>query len=313
MSNNSEIPVNLKLALFGGAGIGLLFGVIMGTSVTPTVATILGALTTLLAGILGLNDQHFNNTKAVRIGGFGFACVLGAYLGLFVRANNVFSPSIISMKASYIAAGFSEQQALNFIAYKEFGIALTTSKTRMTNVSEKSAVAEDDITSSGVENDAEPIVSGVEISMLSSHANKQHSSVLFSAPVEISGCDELAYTDNTLPLDEILNNFELTGGVWEELSTRVQNRYRDTSEQEQKSLLLLVRDTACKVDVVTKSHCADLALAIDKENFNDVVASVKQVGQQWSDVASDIEQVSLPPAMKLSILTEAKNIVCGAS
>jgi hypothetical protein len=312
MTNNNETQVNLKLTLFGGAGIGLLFGVIMGTSVTPTVATVLGALTTLLAGILGLNDQHFNNAKAVRIGGFGFACVLGAYLGLFVRAHNAFSPSIITMKNTYLEAGFSEQQALNFIAYKEFDIALTTSATRVTNVSEENGVAVDEIASDEVENNAAAVASVVELAMLNSHASKQHSSVLFSAPVELSGCDELEYTDSSLPLDEIFNNFELTGGVWEELSLTVSNRYGDYSEQEQKSLLLLVKDAVCKVENVTDHSCADLPLTLDKISFNDAIAPIKQRGQQWHDVVSKIEQASLAQPMKLIALSLVNNVVCGA-
>ena len=118
---------NLKLSLYGGAGIGLLFGVIMGTSITPTVATMFGTLTTLLAAILGLNDAYFSNAKAVRVGSFGFACVIGAYMGLFVRTHNLLSPSLITLKDNYIAAGFSEEQALNFIAQKEFGMFIQAS------------------------------------------------------------------------------------------------------------------------------------------------------------------------------------------
>lgn len=304
MLNNNESPVNLKLALFAGSGIGLLFGMIIGTSITPTVATILGALTTLLAAILGLNDRHFNDAKAVRVGAFGFACVLGAYLGLFVRAHNVFSPSIITLKETYLEVGFSEQQALNFIAFKEFGITLATPET-VIDVNESRALSTDD-TNNEKHVTPTPVV---ELSRVNSHANKQHSSVLFSAPVELSGCDELAYSDNTLPLDELMNNFELTGGVWEDLSIALSDDY---SDQEQKSLLLLVRDVACKVEDMPRYSCAGSILAFDKTSFSDVIASIKPEDQQWHTVINEIEQTHLSSAMKLSALILVNNVVCGA-
>jgi hypothetical protein len=117
MNQNS----GLKYAFYGGGGIGLLFGVIMGTSITPTVATVLGALVAILSAVLGLNDSQFTHAKAVRIGSFGLACVLGAYIGLYVRSHNLLSPSLASLKAQYLEIGSSEKQALQFITYKEFG------------------------------------------------------------------------------------------------------------------------------------------------------------------------------------------------
>jgi len=40
--SGSPAEVNLLLSFFGGSGIGLLFGIVMGGSVTPTVAMVMG-------------------------------------------------------------------------------------------------------------------------------------------------------------------------------------------------------------------------------------------------------------------------------
>lgn len=253
VNTGGENNRSIRLALFGGGGIGLLFGVIMGTSTTPTIATMLGVLTTLLAGILGLNDALFSNTKAARIGAFGLCCVLGAYLGLYVRSHNLLAPSLLELKRGYLAAGFSEQQAMRILAMKEFGMSLqslqgiepvkaTVKATE--NAAENTAMptsahsdVQSDIQSDAPEPEREPFTESAAQSLF-----KQHNSLLFSAPVFLSGCDELAYTDASLPLEEVLNNFELTGGEWQKLAT---SALQNVPEAEQKTYLLTVKNGMC--------------------------------------------------------------------
>ena len=78
--------------LFAGAGLGLLLGLVVGLSITPVVAGLVGALTSLLAVFLGLDPtgttRRLPRVNAIRIGAFGFATVLGIGIGLFVRVNN---------------------------------------------------------------------------------------------------------------------------------------------------------------------------------------------------------------------------------
>jgi hypothetical protein len=112
------------IALYSGAGIGLLIliGVLMGLAVSPTVGIIIGALASSLAILLGLNDKHFSDAKAIRIGSFGFACVLGALMGIFIRTNSVLAPDVKAQFEKYLEVGFTNEQALDFIAYERFGI-----------------------------------------------------------------------------------------------------------------------------------------------------------------------------------------------
>jgi|GEM_PF-4223519 len=243
-----EVSGKLRFALFGGSGIGLLFGVIMGTTSTPVIATMLGALTALLAGILGLNDNLFNNAKAMRIGGFGICCVLGAYLGLYVRSHNVLAPSLLELKQTYLAVGFSEQQALNFLAMKEFGVSLASLQQNEGKKSEGKPVLAQSDAESATKPATKPATQPVEVVPNQQNAAqtlfKQHNSLLFSASVSVSGCDELVYTDDSLALDEVLNNFELTGGVWEKLAEQA---LEHVPEPEQKAWLLTIKQGVCRV------------------------------------------------------------------
>lgn len=248
-----EATGKLRFALFGGGGIGLLFGVIMGTTSTPVIATMLGALTAVLAGILGLNDNLFNNAKAMRIGGFGICCVLGAYLGLYVRSHNVLAPSLLELKQTYLAVGFSEQQALNFLAMKEFGVSLASLQQNEGKKSEGKPVL--------AQSDAQPASKSAtqSVEVMPSQQNaaqtlfKQHNSLLFSASVAVSGCEELVYTDDSLALDEVLNNFELTGGVWEKLAEQA---LEHVPEPEQKAWLLTIKQGVCRVLEAGSNHQA---------------------------------------------------------
>ncbi len=292
-SKNSDTN-NLKLSVYGGAGIGLLFGVIMGTSVTPTVSIMFGTLTTLLAAILGLDDKYFSNTKAVRIGSFGFACVFGAYLGLFVRSHDLLSPSLMSLKEEYLALGFSEEQALNFISQKAFGLLIQTKTTNEPSASEDPSQANSPVTT--------------QLVMANTPVSQQHSSVLFSAPIELSGCDELEYTDNSLPLDEVLNNFELTDGVWEELASAVTT---EIAPYKQKAILLTVKEAVCKIDEVKEESCDALTPEIVKNNYQTVLTTMTNYNENWQTVASAIDLSSLPEEDKLHSLRLANKTLCG--
>jgi len=92
MSEATEKTGSVYADVFAGAGLGILLGTILGLSVTPVVAGVVGALTSLLAIFLGLDAKSavskLPTLNAVRIGAFGFATVLGLGLGLHVRINN---------------------------------------------------------------------------------------------------------------------------------------------------------------------------------------------------------------------------------
>ncbi|SFC88368.1 hypothetical protein [Pseudoalteromonas denitrificans] len=300
---------SLKLSFYAGSGIGLLLGIIMGTSMTPVVATMFASLTTLLAAILGLNDTNFTNAKAVRIGSFGFTCVIGTILGLIVRSHNVFSPSLTSLQEKYMAVGFSEKQVLDFIAQKEFGISIQANSVvaaqgeiALKNKLHSNPSLNFNSNSKLRETKIKPLV------MANSQVIKQHSSVLFSAPVELSGCDEVESTDASLPLEEVLNNFELTGGVWEELAAVVST---EVAQDKQKLLMLTIKDAVCMIDQVKMESCEALTPLFAQISYQSLLAVVIDYNETWQTVATAIDNSTLDEYDRLLSLRLAKNTLCG--
>ncbi|NQZ11923.1 MAG: hypothetical protein HRT35_32630 [Algicola sp.] len=293
--------VNLKLALFGGSGVGLLFGIIMGTSITPTVATILGALTGMLAGILGLNDGNFGDAKAVRIGGFGFACVFGAYLGIFVRSHSLLSPSLLSLKQQYIEVGFDEAQALDFVAQREFGVSLAALGGAAPPVDSANADTEE------ATDQAAPAPAITTVAM---QIHQQHSSLLFSADVDLSSCDELASTDDSLPLDEIINNFELTGELWETAALLVTEQ---VEPGQQKAVMLATKQAICASGTINDESCPQMKPLTQQGgalSYPQLMAEFAKQGKDWQQLAVNIEQQDLSAADKHQSLFLIINTLC---
>ncbi len=122
--------------VFSGLGIGLLVGLIVGMSVSPVVSIILGALVSLLAVFLGLQNEgsaEAESPKAlsrvrangVRIGSFGFACVAGIMLGVYIRAHQVFSAPIEQQVAKWTNAGYDPAEARKLVAFQQLGVKPT--------------------------------------------------------------------------------------------------------------------------------------------------------------------------------------------
>ena len=70
-----------------------------------------------LAIFLGFGDGEHSQIKSLRIGAFGILAALSALLGVYIRANGLLSPSLESLKADYVALGYSEKEALEFIKF----------------------------------------------------------------------------------------------------------------------------------------------------------------------------------------------------
>jgi hypothetical protein len=102
-------------AVFNGLGIGLLLGMLLGLSISPVVSGVIATLSGLLAVLLGLNEQYLDPLKSVRIGSFGLAAVLGIVIGLYIRANDPFAPSMLDKMNRYVEIGYSEEEARAFI------------------------------------------------------------------------------------------------------------------------------------------------------------------------------------------------------
>ena len=102
-------------AIFNGLGIGLFLGLLLGLSVSPVVSGVIGTITSLLAILVGLNEKFLNPIKSLRIGSFGLFSVVGILIGLYIRANDPFAPSLSDKMKIYTDIGYSEIEARRFV------------------------------------------------------------------------------------------------------------------------------------------------------------------------------------------------------
>ena len=130
--------------IFAGTGVGILTGLLIGLSVSPVVGPVLGAF--LAFGMLWLGYKEHQNVKldtadaaamahvrsaiATRLGFFCFACAAGLLLGLFLRTNNVFAPTLESRRDQWIQLGYSKDQANAILVQKELQFSTDDESTR---------------------------------------------------------------------------------------------------------------------------------------------------------------------------------------
>ena len=107
--------------IVAGGGIGLLLGTLLGLSVSPVVQGVVVAITALLGAVLGFKTSE-GTGQTWRIGAFGLLGTGGVLLGLAVRSGSLMAPSVRSEVAGWYYAGYSQKDALAFVAYHRLGI-----------------------------------------------------------------------------------------------------------------------------------------------------------------------------------------------
>ncbi len=136
-NEDKKMMTSLKrAAILSGTGMGLLLGLIMGLSVSEVVKVIMGSLTVLLGAFLGFDKRNFSGmdketyTKdknetlltSLRAGWFGLAVVTGILVGMWIRAQEVFTIPIEKRVEQYTNAGYDSTYALKLVAYERLGI-----------------------------------------------------------------------------------------------------------------------------------------------------------------------------------------------
>jgi len=104
---------DLLFSLYSAAGVGLMVGMLLGLSISPIVASFVGAVGAGLAVLLGLNENHLTRAKSIRIGTFGFVTILGALIGIYLRTHNLLSPSLEEEKQRLLDLGYTTTEALS--------------------------------------------------------------------------------------------------------------------------------------------------------------------------------------------------------
>lgn len=116
--------------VFAGAGLGLLVGLLLGLSSSPTVALVVGALATAMTTLLGFARADSNapstslSGSAVRLGSFGFACAVAVLAGLLMRTHEWASPSVGQQIDTLVKAGYSPDEARQWVEYRSLGTVL---------------------------------------------------------------------------------------------------------------------------------------------------------------------------------------------
>lgn len=279
------------ISVFSGIGIGVMVGLLMGLAAPQTdgaksvVAIFIGAVGVGLAALLGLNDRHFSAAKGLRIGSFGLAVAISALSGIYVRDNNLLSPSVTDRadELRTVFAGLDDQQLIKLLSS-------TTSKTE------------------------------ADGSVVMRTAALTAQSVLFNASgVDRSVCEKLnnpAY--GNFPAARLLQTFrdlddENTLG-WSNLADAVAQEMPDSAD-DQKAMLLLARDAACgyvpQAQAIRpeSSECTGLNKALDVAAIRAIFADSTALRPILSVVDSTFES-NKNRTIALSVL---KPVLCSAS
>ena len=157
---------------------------------------------------------------------------------------------------------------------------------------------------------------------LNPQISNQHSSVLFSAELDLSGCEELSETDASLPLDEVLNNFMLIGGPWEQLAESVSEKMHGPNQGE---VLHTARNAVCTMpnEQALQSGCEALNhpdspysiyASVDEgqvvSEYSSLLSSYHEQEAPWTDLAHSIDGSTLSDAQKSKALIVIKESFC---
>ena len=139
--------------ILSGIGMGLLLGIIIGLSTTEVVKVIMGILTALLGAFLGfdkrsftgmeadeyLKEKHNSLFTALRAGWFGLTVVAGILSGMWIRTNEIFTPSVKWSVDQWTDAGYDSLYARKLVTYQRFAIDPNTGELRPETELNKSA------------------------------------------------------------------------------------------------------------------------------------------------------------------------------
>ncbi len=315
-----------------GAGIGLLLGILLGLAISPVVSAFIGTLSGLLAVLLGLSDKYLSAVKSIRIGAFGFFCVGGIFLGMHIRTNNGLLPERAKMMKDYMAVGFTEEEARDFIAYREFRL-IPSGWTGVEETEEVPVEADSTLTAASVlpitgESDEKAAAKSQTKKETATNTSKkpqrqfanpeekgsQFVSILYSSEVNLSKCDRLVLLDgNVVPLEEIKHSFRKADGDEKGIWTNLANNIDPTlPEDVQSKTLLAVRDCFCETGSAGKLEISDCkkAKAIKADQPREVyLRQLKAVNPLWKLIAEKVSD-AIPDEHEISALQSITKNIC---
>ncbi len=248
-------------AILNGLGVGLLLGMLLGLAVSPVVSGVIGTLSSILVVLLGLNDKHITTLKSLRIGAFGVFAVAGVLFGMYIRTHDALSPKTTELKEEYVKAGFSDDQALYYVALKKFDYV----PVGWFGTSEKDTLA-------------------------MSKTDQSDKTVLFSSEMDLDVCENLNVADNTFPREEIYYTFEDAGGMWKKLAAAMPD---DLPDQVYVDGLLGLRDSFCAYGnegKVTIEENKKLSALSDQNSAGEITKTLREAGGAWESILKNTQQ-----------------------
>jgi hypothetical protein len=143
----------LLLQTVSGIALGLLLGTLVGFSQSPVVAAVVGALTGGLVLFLGFNTKpdadgqptQDSRAAAGRLAGFGFACTVALVFSLYARTHDTLSVAVATQVNTLKSAGYSEDEAHAWVAYKNAGLLLRMNKEAIADKDDKRAATAESV------------------------------------------------------------------------------------------------------------------------------------------------------------------------
>lgn len=278
--DNKYNVLSIVSALFNGLGVGLLLGLLLGLAVSPVVSAMIGTLSSLLVVLIGLNERYLNPIKSIRIGAFGFFCVIGILAGIYLRNNNSFSPSIEDINQQYLKIGFSESDARGLIAYQKFRL-----------------IPEDFKFS---------IPAGAD--SLMNQEFQQGKTVLFSAEINAGQCYLLESSNINMSFSDIKKNYEVAGGTWKELADDLD---ASLPESIRAKTLLLLRDIFCESGEsgTLKINCGKFQNNLENETVENIKQTLAGADKLWKQIVPEIDE-NIEPQYQEKLYHSLIKILC---
>jgi hypothetical protein len=111
--------------IVSGIFVGALTGVIIGLSISHVVGILVGAITALLSAYFGLKDLGSGvQPRYDVIGFFSGTCLIGIFLGLYMRTHDSLSPSIKDEVKVWTDAGFDSNMARKIVLLEKTGLSI---------------------------------------------------------------------------------------------------------------------------------------------------------------------------------------------
>ena len=306
-------------AFINGAGVGLLLGMLLGLAISPVVSGVIGTLSGLLAVLLGTSEKYMSRLKSIRIGSFGFFCVAGIICGMYIRVNNAILPDRHKMLNDYTLIGFSKEEALDFIAFREFGLVPSEWKaqagTGETAGKNEKNTADD--TAGKQDQHAVPVkpVSPPQKNTQApqrvfANANEtgaERKSVLYSSEVNATDCDLINNADSSQDISEIKNTFVMAGGSWSEFAGNL--GAAGFPDKVFVRLLLTVRNWFCesgKKGVIKISYNKQLRNISGKMTLDEINAAITPADTVWFMIKTRLNREIRPEYQKKLYLSLIK-------